>query len=118
MDVEFIDQLSSQIQKYIFARSRPADKTKIYPVTSHFPATTILDIHEWITRTKVSSQPLSVQDVEALVMRGVWDGKCEKVEGEEFFVSTGNGGGGGGGVENVGGGFSESPCGMFHLSID
>ena len=117
MDVEFIDQLSSQIQKYISARSRPLDKTKIYPTTTHFPATSILEIHEWITRTKVSSQPLSVQDVEALVMRGVWDGKCVKVEGEEYFVSCGSIGGGsiggGGSVESVGGGFSESPCGMF-----
>lgn len=120
MDLEFIDQLSAHIQKYIQARSRPHDKTKIYPTSTHFPATTIPDIHDWITRTKVSAQPLSVQDVEALVLRGVWDGKCVQVEGEEYYVSVGGGAsnssGGGGGVGNaltgIASGFSESPCGM------
>ncbi len=72
MDVEFIDQLSNQIYKYIHAKSTPPNGS-IYPAY-HIPPTSTDEIHEWITKSGLTSHPLSVQDIQALIDRLIYDG--------------------------------------------
>lgn len=78
IDTEFIDQLASTIHKYIQAKSSPhADS--IFP-SFHQPPTSVEEIHEWIKESNLTSAELSLQDIEALVNRLVFDGSVYKVE--------------------------------------
>lgn len=119
MDVEFIEQLATQIQKYIFARSRPQNKVtntiSLYPL-SHYCPTSIPEIHDWIINAKLTSQPLSQSDVEALVNRLVYDGLVYKFDGEEYYVSSKPSLSGynqyGSGLIEKSRAYSDSPCGI------
>ena len=132
MDVEFIEQLALQIQKYIFARSRPQKNKStptntnkpsfsnnstisIYPM-SHYSPTSIPEIHDWIRTAKLTSHPLSESDVEALVQRLVYDGVIYKVDGEDYYVSSRASLSGYNQVSALvdkSRGYSDSPCGII-----
>ncbi|KAL2912278.1 34-kDa subunit of RNA polymerase III (C) [Polyrhizophydium stewartii] len=77
LDVEFIDQLSNQLFKYIGAKSIPPDPQFIYPSSHPFP--TCADLHRWISKSGITTVELSRADVQSLLDRLVFDSKIEQI---------------------------------------
>jgi DNA-directed RNA polymerase III subunit RPC6 len=84
LDVEFIDQLSNQLYKFIASKSFPLDsKDAIYPANyKGYP--TIEVLHKWIRKSGITSIELSFEDVACLLDRLVYDGKVVKLERQDF----------------------------------
>ena len=65
MDLEFVDQLCLQVLKFI---THPSS-------SDHFKTPkTLQDIHEWITTSNITTQQLTIEDVQQLVNRVMYDG--------------------------------------------
>ncbi|KAJ3036714.1 34-kDa subunit of RNA polymerase III (C) [Rhizophlyctis rosea] len=79
MDMDFIDQLSTQIYKYIRANSTPKQNpTSLFSHTSTtYP--TLPQIHKWVKSSGITSVDLSTTDVQMLLDRLEFDGKITRV---------------------------------------
>lgn len=98
LDVSFIDSMTEFILKYIQKH------------TSHaYADTTVPDIHQWIVERRISSQPLSVDDVGLLVQRLVYDGLIYCVDGEDWYRPSSKASAQS--LVEVARAFAESPCG-------
>ena len=88
LDVEFIDTLASQTYKFILSLSFPKNSTAIFPGTwQGYPTT--LQVHNWISKSKITSTELSISDVQSLIDRLVYDGKVirlSKTAGADTFA--------------------------------
>ncbi|KAJ3305142.1 34-kDa subunit of RNA polymerase III (C) [Kappamyces sp. JEL0829] len=110
MDVEFIDQLSTQIFKFIHAKSRPPSHPEaLYSLAHEYP-TSIEEIHSFITRSGLTSHPLSQDDIQALVNRLVYDGVVQVLE-EGIYVSLGTLHQKKGAGPLLGSALTDAPCG-------
>lgn len=82
LDVEFIDQLSSQLLKYIVAKSSPSSSQHANAIFANtfkaFPTTR--ELHGWISKSGITSVTLSRQDVQALVDRLLFDGAIQRIQ--------------------------------------
>jgi DNA-directed RNA polymerase III subunit RPC6 len=101
MDVEFIDQLSAQINKYIYAQT--VSKNGIFPADKEYPTTG--EIHDWISNSGITSQTLSEADIQSLLDRLVYDGEILKID--QGYSSISN--------VHRDNGWVESPCGQCSL---
>ncbi|KAJ3309789.1 34-kDa subunit of RNA polymerase III (C) [Boothiomyces sp. JEL0838] len=104
MDIEFINQLSNHILKFIQSKSLPTNEQKIYSTRyAHFPS--LSQIHSFITKSGITTQPLSMEDVKSLVERLVYDGQVKRLDLEEDQIYQAK--------RNYNGfnGYIESPCG-------
>ncbi|KAI8920789.1 hypothetical protein PhCBS80983_g00444 [Powellomyces hirtus] len=80
MDMDFIEQLSTQVYKYIVMKSFPAkNKDAIFP-PSHSAYPSASDIHKFISKSGLTTVPLSVADVQALLDRLYYDGKVTRIQ--------------------------------------
>ena len=78
LDVEFIDTLSEQLLRYVYSKSTPPPDT-LFP-TGHPGYPTLADAHKWIATSGITSIDLSRQDVQALLLRLVYDGTLERLQ--------------------------------------
>lgn len=100
MDMDFIEQLSTQVYKYIAMKVRhirgspldtylirrcairqsfPKDKEAIFPADySGYP--TAPDVHKFVTKSGLTTVPLSLEDVRTLIDRLFYDGKITKIQ--------------------------------------
>jgi DNA-directed RNA polymerase III subunit RPC6 len=77
LDVEFIDQLASQLHRYIASRSRPKSPTAILPSAyAHYP--TLSSVCAWLRSSQITTVELAPGDVQSLLDRLVYDGKVSK----------------------------------------
>eukprot|EP00842_Homolaphlyctis_polyrhiza_P005584 jgi/Hompol1/6026/HPOL_002352-RA len=92
LDVEFIDQMSEQLRKYIYAKSRAPDSDAILSSSHEYPTCT--DLHLWLKRSGISSAVLEAADVQMLLDRLVYDGTIERIQRtpEVLAAITMNGG--------------------------
>jgi DNA-directed RNA polymerase III subunit RPC6 len=110
MDVEFIDQLSMQIFKYIHSKSKPPTATgALFPISRVIP-TAIDDIHDFITTSGLTSHSLSIDDIQSLVNRLIYDGAIHLNE-EGVYSSIGSLYKTIKGEMRLGMGFTDIPCG-------
>ncbi|KAI8898789.1 RNA polymerase Rpc34 [Globomyces pollinis-pini] len=70
-DSDYIENLCAQIYKYILSKSFP--KNSLYP-SSYKEYPTTKNIHSWVQGTGMSSQPLSLTDIQNLIDRLIFDG--------------------------------------------
>lgn len=78
LDVDFIEQLSGMIFKFIQAKSLPKNPDALYPADyAKYP--NVLDVHKFIEISKITTFKLSLDDVSALVDRLYYEGKIIKV---------------------------------------
>ncbi|KAJ3164937.1 34-kDa subunit of RNA polymerase III (C) [Geranomyces variabilis] len=79
MDMDFIEQLSTQVYKYIVMKSFPQKvKDAVYP-PSHSAYPSASDIHKFISKSGLTTVPLGVPDVQALLDRLYYDGKVTRI---------------------------------------
>ncbi|KAI8822602.1 RNA polymerase Rpc34 [Fimicolochytrium jonesii] len=87
MDMDFIEQLSKQVHKYIVMKSYPPkNKDAVYPA-SHSNYPTASAIHKFITQSGLTTVPLSVADVQALLDRLYYDGKVTRLQKTGYATS-------------------------------
>lgn len=79
LDVDFVNQLSVAIEKFIKTRSVPKnqDLERIYPA-SHAKYPTSQEIHAWLSKTGLTDVNLGLGDIHALLDVLIYDGKVEK----------------------------------------
>ncbi|KND01224.1 DNA-directed RNA polymerase III subunit C34 [Spizellomyces punctatus DAOM BR117] len=79
MDMDFIEQLSAQVYKYITMKSfPPKNKDAIYSASySSYP--TASAIHKFIGKSGLTTVPLSLEDVQSLLDRLYYDGKVTRI---------------------------------------
>ena len=82
MDEEFINLLSAQIKRFIDAKTRPTPGS-IFPST-FTPPTSVEEIHSWVIKSGVTTQILTIPDVETLTNRLVYDGVVYKSDDDTF----------------------------------
>lgn len=123
MDVEFIDQMAAQILKFIHARvsiinqSFPPKGVGIFHAGySKYPTTR--DIHDWVQRSRITTQELSMGDIQQLIDRLGFDGSvreyhCSTEDDLEQFMyqSTLPANGGTVTFEGVSTPLTDTPCG-------
>ena len=84
LDVEFIDQLAGQIEKYIYSKTFHPSSQALY-VNSSYP--TLSQIHNRLNSSKIANMTLPLKDIEALLDRLMYDGKISSIPNHD---STGD----------------------------
>lgn len=78
LDVDFIEQLSGMILRYVQAKSLPRNADALYAATyARYP--TVADIHRFIEASKITTFKLRPEDVASLVDRLYFEGKIVRV---------------------------------------
>lgn len=79
LDVEFIDQLSSQLLKFITAKSSPPHSETIYQ-SSFKSYPNLTELHNWLTKSGITPVALSIVDVASLIDVLHYDGSIQKIQ--------------------------------------
>ncbi|KAJ3186501.1 34-kDa subunit of RNA polymerase III (C) [Gaertneriomyces sp. JEL0708] len=85
MDIDFIEQLSLQLHRYIVKMSFPKTPNAIYPASyTNYP--TASQVHKFLSKSGLINVPLSLEDVKQILDRLYYDGKVVKLPklGQDF----------------------------------
>ncbi|KAI9093081.1 RNA polymerase Rpc34 [Phlyctochytrium arcticum] len=79
MDMDFIEQLSEQVYKYIVLKSFPSKKPSAIFPASYTSYPTASHIHKFVTKHGLTTVPLGQEDVQTLLDRLYYDGKVTRI---------------------------------------